>query len=227
MAIGIVQIGLKRFYETAKANHKKLYDTLDKKYGIKVYDFYRDSADPNCPFYQSGKVQVYDYLKAKEIVEEDIFLKIRSDVYITHTAIDVICKEIDNIINGESDIVFLGIDFLNDYSAIHKREDARTVKGHKVTDFIIVARKNKIADTQTIIKALHQSVKDKSGNKTYNLIMAEGAKATKVSTQIYILRKNYNIYDNWQIYWDWCSQYLKSPIAQEWVKNNPDIIRSF
>jgi hypothetical protein len=227
MAIGIIQIGLKRFYNTAKPNHKKLYDTLTKRYGITVYDFYRDVADPNCPFDQSGKVQVYDFLKAKDHVKEDVFIKVRSDAYFTRTSIDIICKEIDNVISGESDIVFMGIDFMNDYAAIHKREDARTVHGHKVTDFVVVARKDKVTDTEETIELLRHSVKDKSGNKTYNLILTESAIAKKVSTQIYILRNEYAECDNWQIYWDWCSQYLKSPVAQEWVINNKDIIRGF
>jgi hypothetical protein len=227
MAIGIIQIGLKRFYATAKPNHKKLYDTLNKRYGITVYDFYRDTVDPKCPFYQSGKVQVYDFLKAKNHVKEEVFIKVRSDAYFTRTSIDIICKEIDNVIAGESDIVFMGIDFMNDYAEIHKREDARTVHGHKVTDFVVVARKDKVADTDEIIDLLSHSVKDKSGNKTYNLILTHDAIAKKVSTQIYILRKEYSECDNWQIYWDWCSQYRKSPVAQDWVKNNADTIRSF
>ena len=227
MAIGIIQIGLKRLYDTAKLNHKKLYDTLNKRYGITVYDFYRDAADPKCPFDQSGKVQVYDFLKAKNHVKEEVFIKVRSDAYFTRTSIDIICKEIDNVISGESDIVFMGIDFMKDYAEIHKREDARTVHGHKVTDFVVVARKDKVADTDEIIDLLSHSVKDKSGNKTYNLILTESAIAKKVSTQIYILIKEYSEYDNWQIYWDWCSQYRKSPVAQDWVKNNADTIRSF
>lgn len=222
-----MQIGLRRFYDTAKSNHKKLYDTLNKRYGIVVYDFYRDTADPECPFDLSGKVQVWDFLKAKDKIIEDIIVKIRSDVYLTRTAIDVICTEIDNVISKESDIVYMGIDFMNDYSAVHKREDARTVHGHKVTDFVIIARKDKISNSDETIDILGKSVKDKSGNKTFNLIMSESAVAKKVSTQMYILRKDYSDYDNWQIYWDWASQYLKSPVAQEWVKNNAETIRGF
>ena len=67
MAIGIIQIGLKRFHDTAKANHKKLYDTLNKKYGITVYDYYRDTADSNCPFDQSGKLCNPDLVGLKNV----------------------------------------------------------------------------------------------------------------------------------------------------------------
>jgi len=225
MAIGIIQIGLKRFSETTKTNHKKLYDTLSKKYGISVYDFYRNSADPQCPFDQSGKVQVYDFFTACKKVNEDIVVKIRSDVYLTRNAIDVVCKEIDNVIAGETDVVYLGIDFLNDYNQTHKRENARHCA--KITDFMIIARKNKIANSDEIISAMKNNVKDKSGNKTFFLILGPDAVATKVSCQMYLVRKEYSDFDNWQIYWDWCQQYRKSEAAQEWVKNNASLIRSF
>lgn len=227
MAIALMQIGLDRFINTTRENHKKLYTILDNKYGIKIYDFYRKGPNPKCPFNLSGKVQVYDYMTSKDQITDDIIIKIRSDVYFTDTSIKVICDEIDNVLLKESDIVYLGIDFLLDYNSKHRRENARTVKGHKVTDFVIIARKNKLADTDTVIEILKNSVKDKSGNKTFNLIMNEEAVATKTSTQMYLVRKDYNTYDNWQIYWDWVKEYRKADHAQEWVKNNAEIIRSF
>ena len=69
--------------------------------------------------------------------------------------------------------------------------------------------------------------KGKSGNKTFNLIVIESANATKVSCQMYLVRKEYDKYDNWDIYWDWCSQYIKSPDAQKWVLENVNTIRGF
>ena len=225
MAIAVMQIGLKRFYETTKSNHKKLYDTLSKRYGITVYDFYRDTVDPNCPFDQSGKVQVYDFFKGVEKTKEEIVLKIRSDVYLTRNAIDVVCKELDNVISGESDVVYLGIDFANDYDQNHKRDNARHCA--KITDFIVIAKKEKLANGARIIKSMSESVKDKSGNKTYFLILDSETIATKVSCQMYLVRKEYTEFDNWQIYWDWCQQYRKSEQAQAWVKNNQGLIRSF
>jgi hypothetical protein len=225
--LAVMFIGLKRFTKTTKSNHKKVLEVLDKKYGANIYDFFRDDAHPDCPFDQSGKVQVWDYLKGADQVKEEIIIKIRSDVYFTDSSIVALCKEIDNVISGENDIAYMGIDFMNDYSAVHKREDARSVKGHKVTDFVIVARKDKLANSDEVIELMRHSVKDKSGNKTFNLIMSETAKATKVSCQMYIVRKDYDQYDNWQIYWDWCSQYNKSPDAQKWVWENVNTIRGF
>jgi hypothetical protein len=225
--LGVMFIGLKRFTKTTKSNHKKVLEVLEKKYGANIYDFFRDDANPNCPFDQSGKIQVWDFFKGAAQVKEEILIKIRSDVYFTDSAIAALCKEIDNVIAEETDIVYMGIDFMNDYSAVHKREDARSVKGHKVTDFVVVARKDKLANGDDVIELMRHSVKDKSGNKTFNLIMSESAKATKVSCQMYLVRKEYEKYDNWQIYWDWCSQYHKSPDAQKWVWENVNTIRGF
>lgn len=227
MTIGVMFTGLKRFVNTTKANHQQVLDILDRRFGIETYNYFRDSTDPACPFDQSGKVQVYDFLTGKDKVKQQVFVKIRSDVYFTGSSIDVLCKEINNVLSHESDIVYMGIDFMNDYSAVHKREDARTVHGHKVTDFVIVARKDKVADTDTIINLMKNNVKDKSGNKTFNLIMTDSAVAKKVSCQMYLVRKDYSTYDNWQIYHDWCMQYQKSEQAQNWVKNNQDLIRTF
>lgn len=225
MAIGIVQIGLDRFVKTTKANHEKFYKKLAEQFGIEIYNFYRSNLNPNCPFELSGKVQVYDFLTAVDKVNEGIVLKMRSDIFITDSATNVICKELENIIEGENDVAYLGIDFMNDYSQVHKRENVRDVA--KTTDFIILAKKSSLADTNSVIELMKTGVKDKSGNKTFYLILKPETRGVKISCQIYIVRKDYDFYDNWQIYWDWCSEYKKSEEAQNWVKNNAEIIRTF
>jgi len=225
MAIGIVQIGLNRFYNTTLSNHLELYELLDKRYGTKIYNFYRDAPNPQCPFDLSGKVQVYDFLTAKDQVSEDIIFKIRSDIYFTKSSMDVICKEIDCILENNNDIAFLGIDFMNDFDKEHKRENVRDVV--KTTDFAIIARRESLEDTEKIINLMRTGVKDKSGNKTFYLVLKPETRGVKISCQIYIVRKDYESYDNWQIYWDWCSEYKKSEQAQNWVKNNARLIRSF
>jgi hypothetical protein len=225
MTVAVIFTGLKRFYNSTKSNHAGVLHALEKKYGITVYDQYRDTANPNCPFDQSGKVQVWDLLTARDQVNEDIIVKIRSDVYFTNSSIDVLCKEIDEVIAGNTDVVYLGIDFLHDYDKIHKRENARDCK--KVTDFVIVARKNSLDDTDKVTAVLSTAVKDKSGNKTFFNILRSEARAVKVSCQMYLVRQEYNTLDNWQIYWDWCQQYRKSEQAQEWVKNNQQLIGTF
>jgi hypothetical protein len=225
MAIAVIFTGLKRFYTSTQPNHDKILQVLRKKYGIVLYNQYRETANSICPFEQSGKVQVWDLLTARDQVNEDVIVKIRSDVYFTNSSIDVLCKEIDAVIAGDTDVVYLGIDFLHDYDKIHKRENARNCK--KVTDFVIVARKNSLENTDTVTAALSTTVKSKSGNKTFFKILKPEARAIKVSCQMYLVRKEYSILDNWQIYWDWCQHYRKSEQAQEWVKNNRQLIGTF
>ncbi|MEY4331386.1 MAG: hypothetical protein RLZZ196_124 [Bacteroidota bacterium] len=224
MAIGVVQIGLKRFYDSAKSNHQKLLNTLNSRYAINVYDYYRDADSPNCPFDLSGKVQVWDFLTARDKINEDIIIKLRSDVYFTQSSIEVICNEIDNVQRNECDVVYLGIDFMNDYNKVHKREDARSVA--KTTDFVVIARRSCLLDTDTVTESL-KAVKDKSGNKTFYAILTPEARAVKVSCQMYLFRKEYEQLESWQIYWDWCSEYKKSQEAQTWVYNNRDTINAF
>ncbi len=225
MAIAVVFVGLSRFNSVTKPNHLELLNLLDKKYGVTVYNFYRETDNPDCPFHESGKVQVFDFLTSRDKVKEDIMLKIRSDVFFTKTSIDIVCREIDQIIEGNNDVAYMGLDFLLGYDKEYQRDNARDVK--KITDFVIAARCNSVEETEKVIHILANHVKDKSGNKTFFNLLKPESRAVKVSCQMYLVRKSYKILDNWEIYWDWCQQYKKSEIAQEWVKNNKEIINSF
>jgi|TARA_B110000503_G_scaffold29559_1_gene47489 hypothetical protein len=222
--IAIIFMGLKRFASTTKPNHKKVVDILEQKYNIALYNFYRTDAISECPFAEPGKIQVYEFLTLVDKVQEDIVIKIRSDLYFTDNAIDVLCQEIDNVVSNENDVAYLGIDFLNDYNQTYKRENTKDVS--KTTDFVIVARKSSLANTNDVLENM-KPVKGKSGNKTFLMILDTNTRAVKVSCQMYLVRKDYKSYDNWQIYYDWCTEYKKSEQAQNWVKNNAAIIRSF
>lgn len=225
MAIAIVQTGLSRFTQVTKTNHLELYQMIKDRYGSTVYDFYRKQDNPLCPFGLSGKVQVFDFVTGRDQVSEDIMLKIRSDVYFTRSSMQVVCQELDKIIGGYNDISYMGLDFLNDYDKEYSSVNARHAK--KVTDFVIAARCSSVEKTDRVIEILSNSVKDKSGNKTFYNILTPEARATKVSCQMYLIRKEYTHLNNWQVYWDWSSQYNKSPVAQEWVKNNREQINAF
>jgi hypothetical protein len=227
MAIGLLLIGLKRYANTTRTNHEKLFSILEKRYGVKIYDYYRETEDPTCPFNNSGQIQVFDFLKGMKNINEQVLVKIRSDVYFTNSSIDVLIQEIENVISGESDIVYLGIDFKYHYDSVHRREDARITHNNKVTDFVIIARKNKVANENSVMDLIRIYPQITSGNQTFLFIMSNFAIAKKVSCQMYLVRKDYFYLDNWQIYYDWCMQYKNSEKAQEWVKRNVSLIRSF
>lgn len=221
MAIAVVYIGQRRFNKTSKLNHSKLIELLKTKNEINVYDFTRLNPSTEGPFTSSGGVQVWDFLQAVKSVKEDIIIKIRTDIWFTNNSMSVVLSELTEIINGNNDVAFMGIDFTLHYNKLHERIDGNTTK--KVTDFLVIAKRSSLDNTENIVSRLN-GPKHKSGNVMFKYILAPNARSVSVSCQMYLLRKEYESPNNWQIYSEWTKEYRKTEIAQEWVANNKKFI---
>jgi hypothetical protein len=236
MAIGIAYIGERRFHNTSMRNHEELFDLLRTKYEIKIYDFTKgerinagaladrfrsNSSDAACPYDTSGAIQLWDFVQANKQVAEDIIIKIRTDIWFTKNSMQVVLKELDEIVDGNTDVSFMGLDFLNCCDKLYERSEAVE---KKVPDFVIIARRSALASAETIIEKVEAPSKQKSGNVMFKYILGEGARAVKVSCQMYLIRHEYAEPNNWQIYSEWTSQYHKSVESQKWVAENRKFI---
>ena len=221
MAIAVVYIGQQKFDTTSQTNHAKLFELFKTKYEINVYNFTRTGPSTEGPFMSSGGVQVWDFLQALKQTQEDIVIKLRTDTWFTQSSMPVIMSELDAIVNNNNDVAFMGVDFTNHYDKIHERIDASTTK--KVTDFVVIAKRSRLDTEESIITRLN-GPKHKSGNVMFKYILAPDARAVSVSCQMYLIRKDYDTPDNWQVYSDWTSEYYKSETAQQWVANNKKFI---
>ena len=220
MAIAVVYIGQRKFDKTSTANHQVLIELLKTQHTVNVYDFTRPGPSTDGPFSSSGGVQVWDFLQAVKSVDEDIVIKLRTDLWFTRNSMSVVLSELNEIINGNTDVAFMGVDFTNHYDKLHERNDATN---KKVTDFAIIARRSSLDVEESIVTRLN-GPKHKSGNVMFKYILAPDARAVSVSCQMYLLRKDYDAPSNWQIYSDWTSEYYKSETAQQWVANNRKFI---
>jgi len=220
MAIAVVYIGQRKFDKTSTANHQVLIELLKTQHDINIYDFTRQGPSTDGPFTSSGGVQVWDFLQAVKSVKEDIIIKLRTDLWFTTNSMSVILSELNEIVNGNNDVAFMGVDFTNHYDKLHERSDATN---KKVTDFAIISRRASLDTEESIVTRLN-GPKHKSGNVMFKYILAPEARAVNISCQMYLLRKDYDTPSNWQIYSDWTSEYYKSEAAQQWVANNKKFI---
>jgi hypothetical protein len=220
MAIAVVYIGQRKFDNTSTDNHRALIELLKTQHAVNVYDFTRQGPSTDGPFTSSGGVQVWDFLQAAKSVKEDIIIKLRTDLWFTTNSMSVVLSELNEIVNGSNDVAFMGVDFTNHYDKLHERSDATN---KKVTDFAIIARRSSLDTEESIVTRLN-GPKHKSGNVMFKYILASDARAVNISCQMYLLRKDYDTPDNWQIYSDWTSEYYKSESAQQWVANNRKFI---
>jgi hypothetical protein len=221
MAIAVVYIGQRKFDKTSRTNHDRLFQLFRTKYEMNVYDFTRPGPSTTGPFQSSGGVQVWDFLQAVKQVNEDIIIKLRTDTWFTNNSMPVILSELDEIVNDNNDVAFMGVDFKNHYDKLHERLDASATK--KITDFVVIAKKSRLDSEESIVTRLN-GPKHKSGNVMFKYILAPDARAVSVSCQMYLIRKDYDVPNNWQIYSDWTSEYYKSEAAQQWVANNKKFI---
>jgi hypothetical protein len=220
MAIAVVYIGQRKFDKTSAANHQVLIELLKTQHTVNVYDFTRPGPSTDGPFTSSGGVQVWDFLQAVKSVKEDIIIKLRTDLWFTNNSMPVVLSELNEIVNGNNDVAFMGVDFTNHYDKLHERTDATN---KKVTDFTIISRRSSLDTEESIVTRLN-GPKHKSGNVMFKYILAPEARAVNISCQMYLLRKDYDTPSNWQIYSDWTSEYYKSETAQQWVANNKKFI---
>ena len=220
MAIAVVYIGQRKFDKTSTANHQTLIELLKTQHTVNIYDFTRPGPSTDGPFTSSGGVQVWDFLQAVKSVDEDIIIKLRTDLWFTRNSMAVVASELNEIVNGNNDVAFMGVDFTNHYDKLHNRIDATN---KKVTDFAIISRRSSLDTEESIVTRLN-GPKHKSGNVMFKYILAPEARAVSISCQMYLLRKDYDTPDNWQIYHDWTSEYYKSETAQQWVANNKKFI---
>jgi hypothetical protein len=221
--IGLVYIGQNRFPEISKINHELLIQRLSKKWVVTVYDFSQPNLDrSDCPFPEDDKgaarLQVWDFYKAVEQVQEQFIIKVRKDVWFTPSSIDVIVEEIESIINEEHDISFCGMGLLGNPPDRDLEENPLWKETYfkypylvtdKVLDWVIICNKEKLNDAKLSLAALQvgKMSRYESANSTYKLICSRSCKPRVVACQLYLIRNEYQDYPvDWQVGWDMLSR---------------------
>ena len=110
--------------------------------------------------------------------------------------------------------------------AIHNLIEKYPLPDNSVDEILsvhVIANKSKLDNEESIVMRLN-GPKQKSGNVMFKYILAPNARAFSVSCQMYLLRKDYDMPSNWQIYSEWTSEYYKSETARQWVATNQKFI---
>ena len=224
--IAIIYIGYPRFKEIGYKNHKKMIDRIDELYDLKIYDFTFPNIDRSDCFYKdSGRIQVYDFYTALDHVEEDICIKLRTDLWITDSAIDAILEELFLVTETTQDFSFCGMGLIRGSIEFYKEKYFKlpVTKTGKVLDWIIIANRNKLSSKEKILEQLDTSPKLIGGNKAFTILPVAGSNCAIVCCQIYLIRKTYDsIPDDCQVGIDMLKLFgngiTDSQIIIEWLE---------
>lgn len=218
--IGAFYIGQQRFADIGKPNHQALFDALRQLLPLNIYDF---SKLPNtvteCPFKESGGVQVWDFIEATNKIQDQYIIKLRTDLWFTPSSINCIVDGMQRIIQGTVDAEFYGsnwAEFLGHENSRFPIQDRPWVQ-----DFVVSARRSVLRTPQQVLKDLYNCKPSTRlcGTKVYRSITNSDVTANNVMCQIYLIRKHYDQVDPWQVGLDYILSYEKQhkmPNAVPW-----------
>lgn len=221
-------------------NHKKLFEKIKRITQFNVYYFTRNDPDRGiCPYDppaeqndpdnvyrrgQGGAVQLWDFLRGVQRTTEPYVLRLRTDVWLTESAMTGICNEIKNMIDGNGDIFYFGSDWINENAGIVYEKSPILIDSDKtIQDFIILAKRDKITSFDECIESINKVVPNKrrSGNKMFRYLIPltseriQLANPFRVLCQVWLVRKTYTEYpsDN-----EVCKDYIQSYIVDDKAK---------
>jgi hypothetical protein len=220
--IGIFFNGENRYNTVSQENHRDFINLIKEKYRVNVYDLTIENIERNvCPYIESGSVQLWDFVKSIDIIQEEILIKLRTDLWITPSATNTILAELEKTINNDQDVSFLGYAHKNHFSDKYKKYPVLGFEN--VRDLVIIVNKKTLLESEKILDLLKEEGENKSGNLVYGKILKPTTRAYNVYCQLYLIRKNYDkSKNNWM--WDVGKDFLfdwnpkKSRLALEWYE---------
>ena len=210
MKLSLVYIGLPRFEKLGRENHKSFIEKLNDIAEVTVYDYTQPKLDrTECPFDVPSQIQLWDFYKILELVPDNIIIKIRTDIWFTENAVDIIISKIKEFNEKAWDILFISDDHENPNTElnffIHPTID---YKMSSVKDLIVVARKNKILSYDEYFIKSGSVKKIYNGNLLFKCIISNFDQSYNLGTKIFLIKKEYNYYPNdVEIITDWASKY--------------------
>lgn len=228
----------------ARKNHQKFLDAVSKIGEYRVYNFTRndpergqcpydpppEQADPDNIYRRGfgGAVQVWDFMRGVARTEEPVVIRLRTDLWFTDSSIDVICDEIQLLIDNATDVAYFGSDWLNEsVGMVNMKLPVNIHRDPHVQDFVIAARRDGIKDFDTVINdidALNPN-KRRSGNKLFRYILKmdgleQISRAHRILCQLWLVRQDYGDYptDN-TVVRDYIQSYIVDDKAKAGKKN--------
>ena len=194
--IAIAYLGDEQYFATVTNNHDRLIGKIQAAMSAKRYNF-TDSVKPWINKYNDDatidgrpeRQQLYDFYQALKNVEEDIVVRLRSDVWFTEGAMDVIVNEITEVANGNVDMSFIG-------GSLILQPDARYVKqtytgtddnpSHSMNDFCVIVNRTKVPNETDVFTQEYVTNDWRLGRGFFKLI-SETSNVNNVIDQIYLV----------------------------------------
>ncbi len=201
--IAVIYTGFNRYYSVTEHNHQKLKNKLREIGPIYEYWFTKPNKDrPFCIYDEHdarGAIQLFDLMWALDHVKEKIFVKLRTDIWLSDEAVDQIVNEVKLTIDGQQDMSFIGW-YYADWDFNSSAQKIPVGSSKRAEDFIVVADRAKLPSKDSLFEKMNQRSMDKlyTGNKVIRDLMTDSSRSYTIKTHVYLVRaetKTPNEYD--------------------------------
>jgi hypothetical protein len=192
--IAIIYIGFDRFRDITRENHNRLFEKIKTVDDIKIHNFIKpNKRRPYCVYDEHdarGAIQVFDLIWALNSIEETLFIKIRTDLWFSEDAMNIIVDELKRVKNNEQDLSLLGWhfhgwEFDQPYGKMTTAES-----GKHTQDFVVIAKKETLDSQDNIFAKMNARDVGAlyTGNKIIRDIVRDHNNAYTVKTHMYLIR---------------------------------------
>jgi hypothetical protein len=212
--IDIFYIGERRFSDRTEKNHDLFFSEISKICDFEIHDFTKEigSQRKECPYTTSGMIQLWEFLHFSENLNAPTLIRMRTDIWLCESAIEVAIEEIKNIRENIHDVSFLGWEKADH---IFKEKKYKRLSEKKVPDFLIIANKSVISKKEDVLHTIEKE--EKGGIKAYPLI-TNSKRIYSVGCQIHILRHGEEFEHESSIAHDFCKRKNKYSHAADYFE---------
>ena len=197
--IAVIYIGPNRFRDFTRNNHETLFNELRSNWPIGVYDFTAHVIDRSSMNYQGtpDTQDVFDFYLGAVTTQAKFVIKLRTDAWFTAAANQVLIQEFSNIVNGDLDLCFVGMELSEDYATDYTR--LVVDKTVKLQDSVVMANMSKINPVDVALPNLIDDRKAVSTNRAFRHLIAATTQVVTVHTQLPLVVDDYLDPDDKQI----------------------------
>jgi hypothetical protein len=169
----------------------------------------------------AGGIQVWDFMKAAQQITEPVIVKFRTDLWFCESSIEVVAKEVENVVQGLNSVSYLGANIKMNFDKKYHRYHATEHK--KVPDFVVVAKRECVLDIERVRERLKENYNNvASGNKVFKIITPNLDASYSVNCHIFLMRQSLKDPDDWRVGKEFISDYPYGDEAyQYWSTQRP------
>jgi hypothetical protein len=219
--LDVFYIGQDRFTQQTQDNHAEVLRQIQQRFGVVTVhrflqpDFDRSDSPIDVHGGNSGGIQVWDFMKACQILTAPVVMKWRTDNWFATSSIEPMLRSIERVMSTQVDVAFLGI---NAKSGLDVWDQTHPSTHHKkVPDFVIIAQRQTLQDINLVRTILSQAREVKNGNRVFKIIARDFTRCETTWCRIFLLREHRDIVTDYVVARDFVSGYKGNESAMTYL----------